>query len=151
MFLGLLAAVAETVVFPVLRAGSLKELAPVPVSEYIASWTTGTILLARPGVKPNILASRRPPNRRYTIREYASEVVTHRSGRIIDETRLEANLLSFQTIFLDADKNWVRKSKDFLKWAEKLRKVILAHTVDWNDRRFTKKAKAARKRFEFIC
>ena len=128
-FLRLVASVEETVVFPILRAGKRKELSSVPISDYIASWKSGTVLFARPGVKVEVQDL---GHRRYTILARTSEVISHRAGRVIEEALLKANLLSFHTMFLDSEMEWVRNPKEFLTWADRLRRTIWAHTIDWN-------------------
>ncbi len=148
--LRLLAAATEIVVFPILRCPSRKELlASVPMDDYIPSWKPGTILLAPPDAKVETVESRRA--KRQTINQRASEVVHYRSGRLLKEDLLEANIFSYYAIYLDARQQWQKKDQAFVKWADKLRKLIKDHTVEWQDRRMTKPVRSAvRKGLELI-
>ena len=128
-FLRLFATTTEIVVFPILRCPSRKKLlSPVPMDGFIRRWKPGTILLARPGATVETVESRRA--KRQTINQRISEVIHYRAGRLLAEDLLEANLFSFHAIYLDAKQQWQKKDPSFIKWADKLRKLIKDHTVE---------------------
>src|SRR5262245_59617819 len=99
-FLHLIASVRETVVFPVLRAPSRKELMPVPIEEYIPKFQPGTMIaLAWPKTKVHV--QRSAGGRRFTILGTRSPVLKYWIGRVLDDARLEHNRLEFPSSYVD--------------------------------------------------
>ncbi|MBI2806443.1 MAG: hypothetical protein HYX68_15795 [Planctomycetes bacterium] len=139
-FLRLIASVRETVVFPKFEAATRKKLVAIPLEDFIPRRKVGTALaLAQP--KAKIYFQRSP--RRCRILASRSQILTYWIGRVLKESRLEYNWLEFETSYVNDKMEWVYADKDFLKWGDKVCKVIRDNTVVWKNRRITKKARQA--------
>lgn len=149
-FLRLITSVRDTVVFPILRAPSRKELAAVPVDTYLPKFQPGTMIaLASPDTRIHV--QRSAGGRRFTILATRSQVLKYWIGRVHDGSCLGHNRLEFASSYVDDKLGRVHFASDFLKWGDKVRRLIRDNTVEWKNRRWTKNALQAikEKRYTF--